>query len=134
MSTFSNQQQFPCSLFLSTIEITSKCAEIKVTPRAADKWFYCNFFKNIFTSFLCSMRVTTMENCCGHILDKYTRQFSFLTANSVEVSRKIAREKEKTNCTTITSCPSSVLLSTTGINLGFSKNAHLPLPYTNILS
>ena len=41
------------------------------------------------------MRVTTMENCCGHILDKYTRQFSFLTANSVEVSRKIAREKEK---------------------------------------
>ena len=70
---------FPSPVHLPTIEMTSKWSKLK--------WIHCKVL-NILTSFLCSIRVQKMENCCrfGFIITLIV-----LTSISVEVSWKIAR-------------------------------------------
>ena len=48
----------------------------QVEPRAADEWFHCNVL-NILTSFLWSISVQTIENCCR--LFFYNNSHSFLS-------------------------------------------------------
>lgn len=75
--------------------------ETQVEPRTTVELLQCKVL-NILTSFLWSIRVLTMENCCELF---FTIRLTVLTSISVEVFRKIAR----TNCSTITSFPWSLL-------------------------
>ena len=74
--------------------------------RAASEWFHCNVL-NILTSFLWSIGVQTMENCCRFF---FTIIVTVLASTSVEIPRKMVRgRKRTTNWATITSFPWSVI-------------------------
>ena len=86
---------------------------LKVEPRAAGEWFHC-FFLNILTSFLRSIRVQTMENCCQFVF--YNRIDSFCRPFPLTFRGKSRVRKRKRNYATITSFPRSVLLLTIALD------------------
>ena len=69
-----NRQQF--SLVCTLIDHTNdlKTFKTKVEPRAAGEWFPCKVM-NILTSFLWSIRVQTVENCCGFVFNNNINSF-----------------------------------------------------------
>ena len=82
-------------------------------PRATDQWFHSKVF-NILTSFLWSIRVQTLENCCRFVF--YNSIYSFWRPFRLQFLGKSCAKKRKTNCATITSLPLSVLLSTIALD------------------
>ena len=76
----------------------------QVEPRSAGEWFHYKVF-NIMTSFLWSLRVHTVENCCRFVF------YNDIDSLYVYFCWRFSARKRKTNCATIASFPSSVLLS-----------------------
>ena len=94
VSTFSNQHQFSVVFILIDHRNDDKMCKNQVEPRAAGEWFHCKFL----TSFLCPMRVKTMENCCRYIyiffFTKIQDSFHFCRPIPLTFLGKSPRERE----------------------------------------
>ena len=89
-------------LSLLTVNLTNRQ---QVEPRAIGKWFHGKVWKILMT-FLWSIRVQTMENCCWFVL--FCNNTDIVMPVSIKVSRKTTcTRKRTTNCPTIISLPCS---------------------------
>ena len=102
-------KNFPWSVLLSTIEITSTCSKLKWNG----KWFYCKVL-----NILMSIRSTD----CGKLLQNcfLPQRWQVWCPFSWSFSGNMHARKRKTNYATITSFPWTVLLS----NIAVNQSAH----------
>ena len=79
----------PWSVNLSTMEMTSQCSKLKWNQEPR---FHCKVL-NILTSFLLSIRVRAIENCCRFVFHNNIARF--WSPFTLKFSENRAREKEK---------------------------------------
>ena len=97
----------------------------QVEPRSAGEWFHYKVF-NIMTSFLWSLRVHTVENCCRFVF------YNDIDSLDVYFCWRFSARKRKTNCATIASFPSSVLLSNKALYHQRARNRSVIVKTSNM--
>ena len=91
--SWTNRQEF--SIFFTLIDLGNyiKIFETQKELRVAREWFHCKFL-NILTSFLCSIRVQSIEKCCWLVFWNNMDSFDVHFLWSFSENRARNREKQ----------------------------------------